>query len=205
MNTLTLEDVAIGYGYPPVIEELDFELNTGRWIHCHGKNGVGKSTLLKVLAGFKNPLSGRLLWNSDSIVGIDRDYYRRKVRYFGHGRALFQDLSVRNNWDLYSALFGLDGTSDSRLAGDFSRNRTVGRLSQGEKHRVELSTLWPDERPVILMDEPFASLDRESQTTLRSFLKECCSKDRLVVTASPRPIEGPDRLWELKDKRVHVQ
>jgi heme exporter protein A len=196
--TLTLEDVAIGYGYPPSVRGIDAELSTGQWVHVHGNNGVGKSTLLKVLSSFKKPLSGRIRWNDEPLEGLTRDSYRNNVRYFGHDRALFEDLTVRENWQLYSSLFGMSGSSDNRMAGDIGASRQAGRLSRGEKQRVELSTLWPSDSTVLIMDEPFSSLDQESRETLVTFLEKQREEGRLVVTASPRPIEGPDEQWILE-------
>lgn len=204
MDELTLDDVSIGYGYPPVMTNVHGELKSGEWVHLFGNNGVGKTTLLKVLATLKKPLSGEIRWNSDPLVGLDRDRYRRKIRYVAHDRALFQDLSVRDNWTLFSSLFDLSGTSDAQLAGDFSRERAVRQLSEGERHRVELSTLWPNDRSIIIMDEPFSSLDPDSREILRSFLSDQRDDGRLVVTASPGQIKGPDRYWELTKEGVSV-
>lgn len=204
MATLTLDDLSIGYGYPPVLEEINGQLRTGEWVHIHGSNGVGKSTLLKVLATLKKPLSGELRWNDESLTGLLRDSYRKKVRYFGHERALFQDLTVNDNRELYSSLFDMTGASDARLAGDVSGYRTTGRLSQGEKQRVELSTLWPSDATIVLMDEPFASLDETSRDTLTTFLRETAGQGSLIITAAPHELDGPDRQWSLSENGVRI-
>jgi len=198
MNTLTCDELRVGYGHVPVLDVVSFEINGGEWVHFYGKNGAGKSTLLKVFAALKNPISGRLLWNEDPVDGILRQSYRRKIRYFGHERALFQDLTVQDNWDLYSSMFNLTGASHSSVVGEVSPNRTVGNLSRGERQRVELAGLWPSESSLLILDEPFSSLDAHSQSLLEDFLRETVEDERLVITASPEPISASDRLFHVR-------
>lgn len=205
MNTLTVKNLSVGYGYQPVLSGLSGSLNGGEWVHYFGRNGVGKSTLLRVLAALKHPLDGEILWNGDPIQGIYRENYRQKIRYFGHDRALFRDLTVRDNWDLYSELFGLDGASDSKVAGEVSPHQTVTRLSQGETQRVELATFWPSISPVFILDEPFASLDRDCCDLLEEFFQRCVEQESLVITASPETVEGPDRQLKVTGEGTVVE
>lgn len=197
MNTLDCDELSVGYGHVPIVNTVSLTLNGGEWVHFYGKNGAGKSTLLKVFAALKNPLSGRLLWNEDPVDGILRQSYRRKIRYFGHERALFQDLTVQDNWDLYTSLFELTGASEGNVVGEVSPNRIVGQLSRGERQRVELAALWPSDAPLLILDEPFSSLDSHSQSLLEDFLRERVGNMRLVITASPEANSVADRLFHV--------
>jgi len=196
-NVISLHDLTIGYGYPPVLEDVNVEIYGGEWVHVAGSNGEGKSTLLKVIATLKKPLSGTITWNDEVLTGVTREDYRRKVRYFGHDRALFQDLSVRDNWNLFSGLFDLTGYTNTQFASVGSENTDVRSLSQGEKQRTELATFWPTVKPVMILDEPYASLDSSSRKSLKEFLSSCCEEESMVITASTGTIDGPDRQFNI--------
>lgn len=203
MNRLELEDLTVGFPSRPLVQGAHAVLEAGDWAHVQGSNGAGKTTLLSVLASFLNPLAGRVLWNGESVFS-DPASFRRQVRVFGHETALFEGLSVRQNWELYTALFSLSGTVETRIAGGVGPERPVNRLSQGQKRRVELAALLPTPRPLMLLDEPSASLDEESTGELHNQLRSLADRGSILVTASPKPMPGADEIWRIRRGGLEV-
>lgn len=200
-NRLSFEDLVVGYGHRVVLDGLSGEIVSGRWIHLWGENGTGKSSLLRVLASLQGYRSGRVTWNG-VLLEEQREEYRRSIRYFGHEEPLFGRLTVSQNWNLYGDLMGLDGTVTSRFTESVPGDRPVDELSQGQRQRVGLATLMAAPRQAVFLDEPLASLDEGARENLVDHLLEICSMGGMVLSASPRPLEGPDGFWHLVDGRL---
>lgn len=166
-------------GYLPVLDGVSFQAEKGELIAILGRSGCGKSTLLKIVAGFLPPGSGKVLLNEHPVSrpGPDRCVIFQED-------ALFPWLTVGEN-----ITFGLKGKKISKKQRTSEMNRfldLVGltefrdylprELSGGMKQRVALARVLIMEPQVLLMDEPFASLDAQSredmQTLLLSLWKE---------------------------------
>lgn len=200
-NRLSFEDLVVGYGPRVVLDGVSGEIVSGRWIHVWGDNGSGKSSLLRVLASLQGHRAGRITWNGDPLEE-QREEYRRSIRYFGHEEPLFRRLTVGQSWSLYADLMGLDGTVSTRFTESVTGERRVEDLSQGERQRVGLATLMSAPREAVFLDEPLVSLDDEAREDLIEHLRTICSMGGMVLSASPRPLEGPDGLWHVVDGRL---
>lgn len=203
MSLLTVRDVHVGYGSEPVLKGVSFQVEAGDWLHVTGENGAGKTTLLNVLASFRHPQEGIVLWDEEDVWNQVEEY-RRSIRYFGHRESLFEDLTVRDNWQLYEGLFG-GGSTDQRLLEGIPWNRKVKHLSQGQRNRLQLATAMNSNRDILLLDEPMESLDARGGSLLTSSLKSMCRNDTRVISTSPGPVDGPDRVVKLEDGVIHRQ
>jgi NitT/TauT family transport system ATP-binding protein len=156
-----------------VLEEISFSAEDGELICILGRSGCGKSTLLKIVAGFVPPSSGKVLLNNQPVEGPGPE---RSVIF--QEDALFPWLTVREN-----IAFGLrsrDQNKKSRRAeverflelvglgefGDYLPNE----ISGGMKQRVALARVLILKPQVLLMDEPFASLDAQSREEMQKLL-----------------------------------
>lgn len=203
MSRLRIEQCTAGYAERPVFREVSATVEPGEWVHVSGRNGAGKTTLLHVVTSFLKPLGGDILWNGTSVFQNPAGH-RRRLRFVADQRGLYHRLSVEENWNLFEALFGISGIASGPLAADLSPGQTVQHLSRGQAKRVELATLFPDSRPLVVVDEPMASLDRDSRSRLSDWFQSICRHGRMVITASPRPLDAADRGWELRDGRLHI-
>lgn len=147
----------------PVFGPLDFDVDANEALLVQGDNGVGKTTLLRALAGLLRFDHGEIL-----IEGRPADPARRShaIAYLGHLPALKADLSALENLEF---LCGLHGRRASQVPGQAMalvglaghEDALARQLSAGQKKRLSLARLWLSPAPLWLMDEPYANLDLE--------------------------------------------
>lgn len=147
--TLTVTDLSISRGGVPVLEQLNFTLEPGHALILRGPNGIGKTTLLRTLAGLQPPVSGRIEGAEETIA------------YAGHSDGIKPTLTVAENLNFWASVFAagaIQPALDAYELGDLA-GRHAGNLSAGQKRRLGLSRLLVTGRPIWVLDEPTVSLD----------------------------------------------
>ena len=160
---LTLENIRLRAG--DFTLEADFQLSPGERVAVIGPSGAGKSTLLDLIAGFQTPEAGRVLWQGQDLTGLAPA--DRPVAILFQDQNLFPHLSLTRNLGLALRPGGGGLSADDQarvnaaleavgLAG--MGGRKPAALSGGQASRAALARLMLQNRPVILLDEPFAAL-----------------------------------------------
>ncbi|TKJ28379.1 ABC transporter ATP-binding protein [Blastococcus sp. CCUG 61487] len=167
MSSLTVEDLTKSFGPTQVLDGVDLHVPEGRLTALLGPSGCGKTTLLRLIAGFDDPDSGRIAIGNRVVAGGGRAVAarRRGIGFVPQEGGLFPHLSVAAN-----VAFGLPRRSrrdagrirelldlvglDAGLAG-----RSPHQLSGGQQQRVALARALAPEPALVLLDEPFSSLD----------------------------------------------
>ena len=149
---LTVVDLACARGGVPVLERLSFTLRPGAALLLRGPNGIGKTTLLRTLAGLQVPLRGRIGAAPEAMA------------YGGHADGIKATLSVRENLAFWAAIFGTDAVQAALVALNLLAlaDRQAQNLSAGQKRRLGLARMLVTGRKVWLLDEPTISLDAGS-------------------------------------------
>ena len=149
MSLLSVQDVAVARAGIPVLEGVTFSLAAGRALVLRGPNGIGKTTLLRTVAGLQPPLLGRVEAAPESVT------------YAAHADGVKATLSVAENLAFWAQVFATDavGAAMDRMALRDLADRRAANLSAGQKRRLGLARLLVSGRPVWVMDEPTVSLD----------------------------------------------
>lgn len=152
--SLKVTDLSIARGGVPVLEGLGFTLEDGRALILRGPNGIGKTTLLRTVAGLQPPLKGRVEGAEDRIA------------YAAHADGIKPTLTVAENLTFWASVFGMNGIGGALKAFQLEplADRQGGNLSAGQKRRLGLARMLVTGRPVWVMDEPTVSLDKDAVT-----------------------------------------
>ncbi len=160
-SLLTVRGLSFSRNEEPLFGPLDFSVDAGEALLVRGDNGVGKTTLLRVLAGLLRADEGMLEIEGQAA---DRESRARAIAYLGHLPAFKADLSSLENLEFLCALHGRRDGRDFEAA-----MATVGlagyedaparTLSAGQKKRLSLARMWLSPAPLWLLDEPYANLD----------------------------------------------
>ena len=147
--SLSVTDLTIARGGVPVLEGLSFSLTPGHAMILRGPNGIGKTTLLRTVAGLQPPVSGTVTGAEDQIA------------YAGHSDGIKPTLTVTENLKFWASVFGAGSIDGALQAYDLEAlaDRHAGNLSAGQKRRLGLSRLVVTGRPIWVLDEPTVSLD----------------------------------------------
>lgn len=174
------------FGEWPVLWDLDLTLPWGQLLALFGANGVGKTTLLRILSTQAKPDAGTI-----QVAGYSQsrrpEAVRRCVGVVGHQTFLYDDLTCRENLVYYGRLYAVDNCSGradealSRLGLAHRAQRRVRTLSNGMQKRLAIARAILHQPQVLLLDEPVAGLDRESIGILRALLEEWTENGRSVV------------------------
>lgn len=180
--TLRVENLTCERGGRLIIDDLSFTLSAGCALTVKGPNGVGKSTLLRAMAGLL-PCGGAVQFHDISLV--DKDAWQSQVLYFGHQDAIKPQLSVRENMVFWAALFGgqVEEAAETFQLADIW-NRPAYSCSAGQKRRLGLARLLVAKRPIWLLDEPTVSLDSEVTKVLGDVMAAHLARNGVIVAAT---------------------
>jgi heme exporter protein A len=174
---LSSDNLACVRGERKVFSGISFALPPGEALVVTGANGSGKTSLLRIVCGLLEAASGEIRWNGSNARSLGDDY-RSELAYVGHQNGLKDDLSAAENIRVWAGVAGiaidLHSARDAlgRLGLEGRAQSPVRWLSQGQKRRVALARLLIAKRPLWVLDEPFAGLDRASTTTVETLLQE---------------------------------
>lgn len=195
---MTLEARAITCvrGERELFSGLDVQVFSGQCLHIRGENGVGKTSLLRLLTGLASPESGEVLWNG-SPIKKEASEYHSKLLFLGHRDALKEDLSALENLRMYAAIDGI-ALSEQDIFSALWRFGLKGRedlpvncLSAGQKKRVLMARMVTRRAQVWILDEPFNALDTQAVQELLGLIAEHLEGSGLVVLTSHQPLSIP--------------
>ncbi len=180
----------LDFGGRPLFEDLDVELPAGRWTCLLGPSGVGKTCLLRLVAGLTGP------WSDSRVRCGDGKPLAGRAAYMGQQDLLLPWLSVLGNVTLGSRLRGESrGTEEQAMAlldqvGLAAQaDHRPGALSGGQRQRVALARTLMEDRPVVLMDEPFSALDAITRHRLQALAAGLLA-GRTVLLVTHDPLEA---------------
>ncbi|MBN9673390.1 heme ABC exporter ATP-binding protein CcmA [Roseibium aggregatum] len=189
---LIAENLTIDRGGRRVFQDLSFTLDQGTALVVTGANGIGKSSLLRTLAGLVSLAGGDIRLEGGQADRLPFE----QTHYFGHQDAVKPALSVLENltfWRSFSAATPADVFAGKTVAPlealellgiAHTAHLPAAYLSAGQKRRLSLSRLLVTPRPIWLMDEPTSALDKASEKQLLDLMNGHLASGGLIVTAT---------------------
>ncbi|MBL4851181.1 MAG: cytochrome c biogenesis heme-transporting ATPase CcmA [Gammaproteobacteria bacterium] len=159
-----------------LLNGLSFVLDPGQLLHIRGRNGAGKTSLLRIIASLLLPISGDILWQGKPVQQ-QRDDYLQDLLYLGHLDGVKGDLSCIENLRIDNALLA-SGLTDEALWEALAKiglrgfeDVLVKQLSQGQHRRVGLCRLLLSKAKLWVLDEPFNALDAKAVQMLANLIE----------------------------------
>jgi len=205
---MDLKQLSIGYkSSAPIVEAIDAELCLGSFVCLIGRNGTGKSTLLRTLAGLQEPIGGSYSKENCAIVltKVPDLQHTSVLEMVGYGRLPYTGLFGKlREEDLQAARQAISTLGIEALA-----PRNFATLSDGEKQKVMIARALAQGTDYLLLDEPSAFLDYPSKVELMEMLKELAHSQRKGILLSTHDLELASRfadvLWELNAQPLQLQ
>lgn len=185
-----------------LFSELSFTLNSGQILLIEGANGAGKTSLLRILTGFRKPDTGDLFWNDDAIDDDTQEFYQ-DTAYIGHHNGLKDTLTAEENLRYAQALASTALTIDDALEQvglDGYQQTLVRFMSAGQRRRLALARLLCTRKALWILDEPFTSLDRASIKLFENFIETHVSQGGLAIMTSHHNTSIPRTLLQ----KIHL-
>jgi ABC-2 type transport system ATP-binding protein len=198
---------------PPVLDGLDLTLEPGTSTWVGGRNGVGKTTMLRIAAGLIQPDEGRATtWGLTSTQ--HRSRYQQLVSFLPAGdRGLYARLTVRRQLQFWARIAmveraGFDDAVERAIVGfdlEELADRRVDRMSMGQRQRLRIAMTFLPDPEIVLLDEPLTSLDREGSDIMQGAIARVLDREGAILWCSPNTESVDlefDAHWQLDKGRL---
>ena len=177
-HSLSIQNITAHYGTTKVLEDLSLDIAEGELVSLLGASGCGKTTTLRLVAGFLEPTSGKIELGGRDLTRLPA--YQRNIGLVFQNYALFPHLSVADNVGFGLKQRGIGGEARTkRVAAMLERvglghlaDRLPGALSGGQKQRVALARALVIEPPLLMFDEPLSNLDAKLRVDMRVEIRQ---------------------------------
>ena len=191
-STLSAENLTLIRGERCLFEGLDFATSSGELLILEGRNGCGKTSLMRAIAGMLSLETGEVFWN-EQPVRKQRQNFHGSLVWLAHRTGLKGDLNMLENLQFERSL-RQQSTRDSesvyeRLGIERLRKLPLRSLSAGQQRRVALARLLLADVPLWMLDEPFTNLDREGRKLVMELVDEHLAAGGLCVMAAHQDVE----------------
>lgn len=200
MNRLLLTDINVELGKKHILKNVSLEVKTGQLISLLGSSGCGKSTLLKTVAGIIEPSSGDVIIDGKSVLGVP--VHRRGAVIVFQDLRLFPHMSVAENVEFALKMSGIKKQQYREIAREQLEkvrlegleDRRISQISGGQMQRVALARAFAVRPSVMLLDEPFSSLDEELRLEMGNLLIELQRESELTTVLVTHDTQEARRL-----------
>lgn len=196
---ITLNNITFSYDLQTqVLENFHLNIKPGEIVAIQGKSGQGKSTILRIIAGLEQPISGEVLIDGENVSNIPTN--KRRVGFVFQNHALFPHLTIRKNIEY--GLYAFSKQEKTDLVNEISEKveikdlleRYPHEISGGQKQRVAIARSLVLKPSVLLLDEPFTALDQELKDAIRKDIKKILEMFEITTLLVTHDIEDAKAL-----------
>lgn len=187
MSAVSVEGIWKFYGDYPALREIDFVVEERQCLALLGRNGAGKTTMLRMLAGLLRPQRGAIrLFGRDSHEAETRASFG----VLGHGIGVYDELSAMENLRLFGQVYGVADADKAakewlvRTQLDHVADSLVREFSRGMRQRLAVARAFLHNPSLLLLDEPFTALDDRAIALLQSLLKDAVARGATVIMST---------------------
>ena len=209
-SMIELQHIWKQFGSRIIFSDLNLNFQSGMVYALIGDSGCGKTTLLNMLAKLETFDKGEIIYKGKSLTSLkNEEFYRNELGYLFQNFGLLESQTIRENLEL-----GLIGKKQNKkqekerlllqalqaVRLDYlSLNQKIYELSGGEAQRVALAKIILKDPPLILADEPTASLDPKNSKEIMEILLELRNANRTIIIATHNP-----SIWKMADQVIHL-
>ncbi|MCG9679587.1 cytochrome c biogenesis heme-transporting ATPase CcmA [Vibrio sp. Isolate24] len=170
-----------------LFESLSFVINSGELVQIEGRNGTGKTTLLRIVTGLGDRDEGEIFWNGENIES-NRDGYHQDLLFLGHQTGVKRELTAYENLRFYLNVHTRKRVDKETIFNALVKVGLAGRedvpvaqLSAGQQRRVALARLWLSEHRLWILDEPLTAIDKQGVKVLESLFLSHAENGGIVI------------------------
>lgn len=192
-HQLQIEQLACQRGGKILFKHLDLTIQSGDFVQIEGHNGMGKTSLLRILVGLAQPLEGKVRWNGVEITK-QRENYHGDLLYLGHQAGIKPELSPWENLRFYQQISASQANDEmlwqalQTLGLLGLEDIPAGQLSAGQQRRIALARLWLSKVPLWVLDEPFTAIDKKGISVLTALFEQHIQQGGIVVLTSHQEV-----------------
>ena len=182
---LEIKNVSLSRNDNPILSNINLELNTSSVINIHGRNGCGKTSLLKIIVGITEPTGGII---NNNILSDDK----KNITYIGHKHGIKNNLTLSENILFEPSIYNdkqknIDDMI-KRYQMDKYKDYLSKNLSHGQQKKISLIKASLSNARVWVIDEPYSALDKDAIKILDSCIHEHLSNQGSVIMTNHEPI-----------------